>query len=104
MERLAAHDFGSSVQGQAVVFRQRPDFTKKFTKEESIWHFISEKRLQILLRRRPKDPSIFTSGLAMDGRFCFRIRRISRRFAPPSLATWRVSNRNSRSATARSWV
>ena len=39
--------------------------------------------------KRPKETSISTTGLAMDGRSCSPIRRISRRSAQPSSAIWR---------------
>src|SRR5215468_9593336 len=43
---------------------------------------------RILRRRQPKAISAFTTGSAIPGPYCSPIRRTSRRFAPPNLATW----------------
>ena len=52
--------------------------------------------------RPPRAGSISTTGSATNGRCCSRTRRISRRSAPPSSATWRRSSRSSTSAASRS--
>ena len=55
----------------------------------------------ILLRRPQKEPSTSMIGLGTGGPFFFPIRKISPRFARQSSATWRVSNRSSRSETVK---
>ena len=52
--------------------------------------------------KRPKAKSGSTTGSAIPGPCCSRTRRISRRSAPPSSATWPRSSPSSTSAASRS--